>query len=155
MEVLDESITPNLKIRRSLLPTWIKIFLWIFMVFSLLVPIGLVLGLFGISFSLAMYGLETNNSLSLMGLAISVLFAIKGAVSFGLWMEKNWAVKLAVVDAIVGIVICAIMMVLVPLVEPGFSVNIRLELIALIPYLRFMKKIEVQWDSNIERSSTN
>ncbi len=84
------------------------------MFFGLIVPIGLVLGVLGISFNLALYGLETMNSTSFIGLIIISLFAIKGAVSIGLWTEKDWAIKLAIADAIIGIVVCFIVMSILP-----------------------------------------
>lgn len=150
-EILDSELSPTSERRRKLLPTWIKIFLWIFMVFGIITPIGLVLGIFGIDFSLSLYGLETTKALSISGLVIILLFAIKGAVSFGLWTEKDWAVNLAIVDAIIGIVACTVVMLILPFVleSNGFKFSLRLELIALIPYLIKMKKIKEEWESRM------
>ncbi|MEM9337494.1 MAG: hypothetical protein AAGA66_02115 [Bacteroidota bacterium] len=115
-EIIDSDLSTTKERRRKLLPIWIKIFLWIFMVFGAIVPVGLVLGAMGIDFNLALYGLETTNALSITGLLIILFFAIKGTVSFGLWTEKDWAVNLAIIDAIVGIVACSfVMLVLMPL----------------------------------------
>lgn len=148
-ETLDDALTPKTESRRALLPTWIKVFLWIFMVFGAFAPVAIVLGVLGITFNMSLYSLETNNPLSPVGLLLISQFALKGVVSLGLWTEKSWAVKLAIVDGIISIVACAAIMVIVPLFfsGPGYHVNIRLELIAIIPYLITMTKIRADWES--------
>ncbi|UTW64528.1 hypothetical protein KFE98_10430 [bacterium SCSIO 12741] len=146
-EVLDSDFTTSSERRRKLLPLWIKIFLWIFMVFGFIAPAGFILGLLGMEFNLALYGFETTDPLSLIGLMVIGLFAIKGAVSFGLWTEKNWAVNLAMVDAVLGIAICTVSMIILPFMFPtlGFEFTVRLELVALIPYLIKMMRIRDEW----------
>lgn len=148
-EIIDGELSNSSERRRKLLPTWIKIFLWIFMVFGMIAPIGLIFGVLGIDFSLALYGLESTKALSITGLLIILLFSIKGAVSFGLWTEKDWAIKLALVDAIIGIIACSVVMIILPfLIENnGFHFSLRLELIALIPYLIKMNKIKGDWEN--------
>ena len=146
-EIIDSDLSSTKERRRKLLPIWIKIFLWIFMVFGAIAPVGVVLGAIGIDFNLALYGLETTNALSITGLLIILFFAIKGTVSFGLWTEKDWAVNLAIIDAIIGIVACSFVMLVLPFLSDnnGFNFNIRLELIVLIPYLIKMRKIKGDW----------
>jgi hypothetical protein len=78
--------TPNTE-RRKLLPIWIKIFTWIFMLFGAIVPIALVWGFIGNSFQLSIYGLETQYPLSVTGLAILSLFTFKAIVAYG--VTKN------------------------------------------------------------------
>ncbi len=146
-EIIDSDLSSTKERRRKLLPVWIKIFLWIFMVFGAIVPVGLILGAIGLDFNLALYGLETTNTLSITGLLIILFLAIKGTVSFGLWTEKDWAVNLAIIDAIIGIVTCSIVMLVLPFLSDnnGFNFDIRLELIALTPYLIKMRKIKGDW----------
>ncbi|WP_440881088.1 hypothetical protein [Tenacibaculum sp. C7A-26P2] len=146
-EIIDSDLSSTKERRRKLLPVWIKIFLWIFMVFGAIVPVGLILGAIGLDFNLALYGLETTNTLSITGLLIILFLAIKGTVSFGLWTEKDWAVNLAIIDAIIGIVTCSIVMLVLPFLSDNNGVNfdIRLELIALTPYLIKMRKIKGDW----------
>ena len=54
-ELIQHTATP----RKKMLPLWIKIFAWIFLVISAFVPIILVLRLIGYNSQLALYGLET------------------------------------------------------------------------------------------------
>lgn len=117
------------------------------MIFGVIAPVGLILGVLGIDFNLALYGLETMEPLSGIGLSVILLFALKGAVSYGLWTEKDWGVNLAIIDAALGIAICVIVMIIVPFLYTGSNINIRLELIALIPYLIKMNKIKSEWKS--------
>jgi hypothetical protein len=148
-DVLDNEFQPLPKKRRALLPTWIKIFVWIFMVFGLIAPLGLIAGLLGISFELSLYGLETFHPISFLGLGIILLFALKGTVAFGLWLEKTWAVLLAMIDATLGIIICIFSMVILPLiVEDGSKfLTFRFEILLLIPYFVSMNRIRALWEN--------
>lgn len=134
--------------RRSLLSGWIKFFTWIFLFFGVMAPIGLILGIF-MDFPLSLYGLDTSQVYSLTGLGVVALFLIKGLTAYGLWWEKDWAVTLAIGDAVIGIVICVLMMLNNPIVEveDGFFnfTGLRLELLFLIPYLIKMLRIRKVW----------
>jgi hypothetical protein len=68
-------------------------------------------------------------------------------VAYSLWTEKNRAISLGIVDALVGIVICLYSMAIAPFVnnQPNFIFNFRLELVALIPYLIKLRKIRPHW----------
>ena len=138
--------------RRTLLPLWIKIFTWIFLIMGGFMPIALILAIVGFDFELAIYGLETSSPRTLKGFAIMLLITLKGIVAFGLWTEKKWAISLGIIDAIIGIIICIAIMIIIPLTEEGFNINTRLELVALIPYLIKMKKLKTPWNNAIERS---
>lgn len=118
------------------------------MVFGLIVPIALTLGVMGMHVNLSLYGLETTSVMSIPGLLIVSIFAIKGAVSLGLWTEKDWAISLAIIDAIIGIAVCVIVMLILPFLSDnsGFNFSLRFELIVLIPYLIKMKKIKIDWE---------
>ena len=131
--------------RRFLLPTWIKVFVWIFMIMGSIVPFGILAGIFGGNFQIALYGLTSYSPLSPLGLFLSFLFLLKGITAFSLWTEQNWAIDLAIVDAIIGIVVCVIVMVVLPFqnIRSGFSFNFRLELVLLIPYLIKLQRIRV------------
>ncbi|MES2763132.1 MAG: hypothetical protein V4677_13045 [Bacteroidota bacterium] len=132
--------------KRDLLPLWIKIFLWIFLVMACIVPVVIVSSILKIPASLSLYGMETNYFFTVYGVIISVLMLYKGIVAFGLWTEKKWAVSHAIIDAIVGITACVVM-TLVPLFSNnGMHFTFRLELIALIPYLIKMKNIKREWN---------
>lgn len=146
--ILDNPIETTSQRRRALLPTWIKVFTWIFLIFGILAPISLILGVAGYQFNLSLYGLDTMEPITLIGILIISLFALKGTVAFGLWTEKTWAVNLAIIDAIIGIVICIILTFAGPLMVAGeghIRFNFRLELLFLIPYLLKMRKIKPDW----------
>ncbi|GAA4277269.1 hypothetical protein GCM10022259_19930 [Aquimarina mytili] len=120
------------------------------MIFGFIAPIGLLFGFLGMGFNLSLYGLETTNALSVVGLLITLLFAIKGVVSFGLWTEKDWAVQLAIIDASFGIIVCLFVLIFPLLVDNndiGFS--IRLELVVLVPYLQKMMNIKEDWSDRV------
>lgn len=152
MEVLDEII---LKRRRDLLPIWIKIFLWIFLFMALLMPVAMVFAIMDYASNLSIYGFESNTPFSAIGFIITSLITYKGIIAYGLWTEKDWAVKHAINDAIIGILACTLAMIL-----PLFLYNImhftfRLELIVLVPYLFKMREIKNDWNQESPVNEAN
>ena len=123
--------------------------MWIFLIIGSFVPIVFILGIMGYNAKLAVYGLETNKAFSSIGIIISVILVIKTITAFGLLKEKDWAIKLGIVDAILGIIVCTIVM-LYPIINPEIKFTLRLELVALIPYLLKFLKIKTQWESFVE-----
>jgi len=58
--LLEPLLNENKVRRRNLLPLWMKVFVWIFMVMGAIAPICLLASLSGGSVQLALYGLETT-----------------------------------------------------------------------------------------------
>lgn len=141
-----EEFEKTKKRRRKLLPWWIKVFCWIFMLFGLLSFVCLILGFTNIKPHLAFYGFETNESFSLKGLIVISVGLLKGFTAFSLWFEKGIAIKLGKIDAIIGIVLCTISMLILPFFQEGFSATIRLEIAVLIPFLIKLNKIQKEWE---------
>jgi hypothetical protein len=71
---------------------------------------------------------------------------LKGITAFSLWFEKDYAIKLGKIDAIVGIIICTISMLILPFLNDGFNIQIRLELALLVPFLLKPNKVEKEWE---------
>ena len=134
-----------IKRRRKLLPWWIKVFCWIFMFFGLMSFICLILGFTNIKPALAFYGFETNEPFSLTGLIVISVGLLKGITAFALWFEKDFAIKIGKIDAILGIMLCIVSMLAIPFLQETFSITLRLELALLIPFLIKLNKIEKTW----------
>ena len=132
--------------RRKLLHWWIRIFIWIFMIMGCATIPVLIIGLTGRHATMSLYGLETNDILSVEGLLITFFFFYKGIVAFLLWFEQGPAVILAIIDAILGILVCCWVMIAAP------TFSFRLELVALIPYLVTMIRIRKKWEAWIPLS---
>ncbi|MGZ3847316.1 MAG: hypothetical protein ACXVBH_14740 [Flavisolibacter sp.] len=130
--------------RRKLLPVWIKVFVWIFMIIGPFALLAFIVGLFSVRFDSAIYGLESQDPLSATSLFIFMVFILKGIVAYGLWTEKDWAVNLGIVDAIIGIGACIIVMA-VPSITSTSGSTFRAELILLIPYLITLLKLRPKW----------
>lgn len=142
-QILDYNTSPSEKRRRDLLPNWIKFFTWMFMIFGVLTPLVFLLGILGSTFNMSLYGLQTMYVYSPLGIALLLLYVFKGIVAYSLWTERDWAVMLALIDGAIGIVICFIISFVLPFYTDGW--NIRLELVALVPYFMTMMKISVEW----------
>ena len=149
-DLLTESVLQiSTKKRRELLPWWIKVFMWIFLIFGALIPFVVLIGIFGYSGQLSLYGLETNEPLSIIGISVTTIFLIKGITAYGLLKEKHWAIKLGIADSILGISICTFLMIY-PLLNTETKFVFRLELLLLIPYLLKLLKIKFAWENTIE-----
>ena len=116
------------------------------MIFGFLVPFAVILKIAGINIDISIYGIESN-SMSMTGILLTCIFLLKGFVAFGLWAEKSWAIDLGIIDALTGITICGLMMILS--IYQGTIFTFRLELLALIPYLLKLKKIKYKWTYSI------
>lgn len=137
------------KIRRSdLLPIWIKIFCWFFMIFGFFAILSLVLGIFGIKPQLAFYGFETNEVFSLFGIIVISVGILKGITAYSLWYEKDYAIKLAKMDTYIGFLLCIISMFVLPFVLPDFRFKIKFEIVALILFIIKLNKIQSSWEVN-------
>jgi hypothetical protein len=162
-EILNSIIVEKIVARRrKLFPWWIKVFIWIFLIFGALTPLVLILGITGLPVLQSLYGIETYKPISVIGFTLTSLFILKGITAYDLWTEKDWAISLAQIDAFIGIVICVCVMFIYPFVstqQQGFTLNIRLELAILIPFLIKLGKIKNDWKimsvANIESKSNS
>jgi uncharacterized membrane protein (DUF2068 family) len=148
-ETLDGQLAKSTnRTRRSLLNIYIKIFIWIFLAMGIISPLTMLSAVFTNDVTVALYGMTASNPLSLLGLLITLLYVLKGVVSYGLWWEKDWGPQLAVVDAVIGIVACLLVMFLLPHYGNNNGVStfsFRLEFIVLFPYMIKMGNIKDLW----------
>jgi uncharacterized membrane protein (DUF2068 family) len=150
--ILTENLSKSLstKRRRELIPIWMKPFIFLFLIFGVLGIYGIGKNIMGLESNSTIYGLESNSVFSLLGVFLKAVMLFKAITSFGLWMEKDWAVKFGIIDAVFGIIVCIIVMVVLPFVEfkDGINaLNIRFEIFLLIPYLYQLLKIRKEWES--------
>lgn len=143
----DEFDKPEI-IRRKLLPWWIKTFCWIFMILGVCGLATLPFSYFTPNANLSIYGFSSNTALSGIGLFIIAIITFKAYAAYLLWFEKENAISIGKIDAIIGIVICGASMFVLPFVnnENGHF-SLRLELILLIPFYLKLNKIEYEWDN--------
>ena len=70
----------------------------------------------------------------------------KGYSAYLLWFEKNNAIKIARVDALIGVCLCIVSMFVLPFIQDGFNLTFRLELVLLFIYWFKLKRIEDAWE---------
>lgn len=142
----DEFEKPEI-IRRKLLPWWIKVFCWIFMLMSVGAIASLITNLFVPNVNLSLYGFSTNTAYSGIGLFIIAVMLLKAFAAYSLWFEKSNAITIAKIDAIVGIAICIASLFILPFSTADGHFSLRLEILLLIPYYWKINKIEYEWDN--------
>lgn len=142
----DEFEKP-LIIRRKLLPWWIKIFCWIFMLMGGCSVGALIFNLFTPNIYLSIYGFTTYNTFSGIGMFIIAIIIFKGYAAYTLWFEKQNAIFIAKLDAIIGIAICLFSMIILPFIFRSIRFEFRFELILLIIFYIRLNKIEYEWNN--------
>ena len=145
LESTIQAQVQNKVIRRKLIPIWMRIFCWIFMLLGFLGIVCLIIGAFNIPVRMSLYGYETNSPISFMGFFLAAVICIKGFAAYSLWFEKDNAISIGKFDAILGFILCIIAFVYYPLVH--HKISIRLEILFLIPYYRILNRIEYAWDN--------
>ncbi len=134
-------------IRRKLLPWWIKTFCWLFMIMAVCAIGTLPFNLFIPHVDLSFYGFESNTAFSVTGIFIITIMLFKGFAAYLLWFEKENAISIGKIDAILGIVICIVSMFAIPFISENSHFNFRLEILLLVPYYLKLNKIEYEWDN--------
>ncbi len=147
--VLNEQETSHDKSqsRKALIPRWIKIFGWLFIVMGTIVPFTYIGSLiFGFSASYTIFGLEyEGNAMALMPLIISIVMLINGLCAFGLLFGKDWGLRACIVFGYLGVALCLGTMLFELIFSSHSNVIIRLEIIFQIPYLMKLHKIKAHW----------
>lgn len=131
------------------LPFWVKALSLIYLALFPLVLIGLIQRVAGSSYPLEIYGLTAQSQFSYFGIFISTIFFLKSIVGLALLTTHKLAMKLAIIDSIIGISICLFIGFIYPFFDNHSDVNIvlRLELIILIPMVIYASKNRVKWEN--------
>ena len=127
--------------RRDLLPTWIKVFCWIFMIAAVLSVIVALLYVINIQLSLDLFGFSAADGVVSLLIALSA-FLFNGVAAFMLWTEHKDAVTVAKLSAYYGILLCIVSTILTLM---SSRVMFRLEIILLVLFLNKLNKIEYDW----------
>jgi len=143
LDDLEELLLPR---RRTLLTWWLKIFSYLFLFTGVaalaMYPLAFLMEN---DYRVALYGLESSDRSSFITLAVVVLFLLKGAVAYGLLLEKDWAIEIGLVDAAVGILFCLFVGFYTMFGTGSYIASFRLELVLLIIYLIKLLKIQAIW----------
>lgn len=140
-----ENFDKKIIVRRTLLPIWIKLFCWLFMIMGILAVGSFIFGILGKNADISLYGFETNEPFSIVGLFIIIIILFKAFCAYSLWFEKDIAIKVCKFDAVLGVLICIFSMFVMPFINENSIFTFRLEIVLLIPYFMKINKIEYQW----------
>lgn len=140
--------------RRKLLPWWIKAFVWIFMILGGMTVFLIPYGFTGMRIQLALYGIEVNQLFTPLGFVLLAIFLFKGITALALWTEKDAAVILGILDAVLGISLCFFLLFVYPFMDSikGLKGGFRFELFFLIPYVYKLVTIKDAWDKSAKRT---
>ena len=154
LDTLPSSPTANLRAepemathRKNLIPLWIKIFGWVFIVIGISVPpLTIFLSVTNQHATFEMFGLRHYGSpFHPMALLISAIVLSLAISAYGLLFGKPWGLDACLVTGYVGVAICLATMAYSFMFQR--SLTIRLELLVQIPYLIKLRKIKPFWMS--------
>ena len=136
--------------RKKLVPLWIKIFGWIFMVMGAVIPLlAIVAAVSGQPASYEIFGLRHHGSpFHPMALVICAILLSLAVSAYGLLFGRSWGVNACIATGYGGIAICLGTMAYA--ISQG-SFAFRLELVAQVPYLIRLHKIKPLWPSAAAR----
>lgn len=129
-------------LRSSLIPTWIKIFNWIFFLFSFLGFLSLLTFSSDLLCIIDFYGINYNNNLYLGIISIFVII-FNGVVAYFLITKEDKAVELAKINALINIAICIITTVLNLYFYNKFT--LRIEIFFIWFFYAKMREIQYKW----------
>lgn len=130
--------------RTELLPWWIRKCNWAFLLGGALVPVMFIQALTSDHFVVSAYGLTTNNIFSFQGFLLTFVFLFNAATAYSLLTERDWAIKVGIADALIGIGLCLYTMTTTP---GSIWANFRFELIFLALFLRALMYLRADWDN--------
>lgn len=132
--------------RRQLVPLWIKIFGWIFMVMGAVIPLlAIVAVAMGQPASYEIFGLQYRGSpFHPMALFICAVILSLAVSAYGLLFGKSWGLNACLATGYGGVAICLGTMVYA-LMQGQFT--LRLELLVQLPYLIKLHRIRPLWPS--------
>jgi hypothetical protein len=141
------------KTRKKLVPFWIKVFGWIFIVMGIAVPIlPIVVQILGQPATYEIFGLRhVGSPFHPMALVISVIILSLSVSAYGLLFGKKWGLNACLATGYGGLIICIGTMIYS--LAALHVLTIRLELLAQIPYLLKLHKLRPLWNGN--ESSTS
>lgn len=128
--------------KRSLLPWWIKIFCWIFMVIGMLSLFVVFLVIANYEPELEIFGFNANENHPYNSILILFSFLFLGVTGYLLWFEKRKAIIIGQINALWGIILCLISMGL-GLVNGNFV--FRIELFFLVLFFVKLSQIKPKW----------
>ena len=135
--------------RRSLLPWWIKIFCWIYMVVATGFIFDLLIYLFGGKEIKTVFSSVIVYAFTFGGFSVIVLVFLNGFAAWTLWTGKRFAITAAIIGAWLQIAACLVSMFILLFIKSGQKFIFRFELILLIPYLVKLHKIKNIWERSV------
>jgi hypothetical protein len=130
--------------RKALVPKWIRVFGWVFIVFGCyILLLGIYCAVSGIEGEFFLYGIEATGSVfTVHAMVVIGLYLAHGVCAYGLLFAKAWGVRACIVLAYLSICICIYTM----FTDEGLS--LRLELAILCPYIVKLHRLMPVWYPN-------
>lgn len=126
-------------LRRQLLPAWLRLLAWLFLLLGLLAPLAYGLALiFDVHASYEYLALSYQGSpMHPLPLAICLLATLTGLAAYGLLGGKRWGVDACLLMGYLSLGVVLARIIQAPM--------LRLEPVILLPYLWRLHRLKTQW----------
>ncbi len=133
------------------------VFVYFFLLWSILLPVAVVFSLVGMNAPMSMYGLDSSSAFTDAGPVLLGIFLLKFMVAWKVFTNHRFALRWAIVDAIIGIIICSWMLIRDFVIGADHvDIQVRFELIPLVLYLLFAMRNRKKWEaSEIQKQSAS
>jgi hypothetical protein len=131
--------------RKRLVPTWTKVFGWLFIIMGVSVPVlAIVVPILDEPANYAMFGLSFRGSpFHPMALLISAIILSLAISAYGLLFGRSWGLNACLGTGYLGVAIC-FFSTCYGIFALGI-LSIRLELLVQVPYLMRLHQIRPHW----------
>lgn len=139
----NKSSNTNSSARWDLFPYWIRVCTTFYFLFALFAVLSSIYSLLTDGVFLAdIYQLRKTRIENIGELSFILIF-IKLLVAYGYIFQKDWAIRVGITDAILGIFICVMVMIY----TTSIYEMLFFQIIILAIYLRKIKSIKTDWEN--------
>lgn len=131
--------------RKRLVPTWIKVFGWLFIIMGASLPVLPIMTMsLDVPASYTLFGLSfVGSPFHPMALLIQALILSLAVSAYGLLFGRSWGLKACLATGYLGVAICAFTTLYAIFVMGSFT--LRLEFLIQIPYLMRLHAMKPSW----------
>jgi hypothetical protein len=104
-------------------------------------------------YTVTIFGIDAYRPFTIKGILVMSLYLGKAIVGFGLWTEKHWGTRAAQWDGLISGLLCIVIMILPFISDDFIGMNLRLELLLILPYFNWAKRNRRYWEATPESLS--
>lgn len=143
MESQFDQFEQSTTLRKDLIPTWIKVFSWLFLITGILGLFGLLSYVFNPLLNINIYDINLKENSFILSMFSTLIIIFNGFTAYLILKKEDKAIEIARINALIGIVICITSTFLNLYLYDEFK--IRIEIIFIWFFYKKMDEIKLRW----------